>query len=53
MIDPGESVCGLLLADGEYFAVGPIDRQQAEEYARRRGCTLEEVEKLLPNNYRV
>ena len=53
MIDPGESVCGLLLADGEYFAVGPIDRQQAEEYARRRGCTPEAIEKLLPNNYRV
>lgn len=53
MIDPGESLCGLLLCDAEYFAVGPIDRQQAEEYARRRGCTLDQIEKSLPNHYRV
>ena len=52
MIDPGESLCGLLFADADYFAVGPIDREQAEDYARRRGCTLDELEKLLPNNYR-
>ncbi len=52
MIDPGESLCGLLFADAEYFAVGSIDREQAEEYARRRGCTPTELEKLLPNNYR-
>ncbi len=52
MIDPGESLCGLLFADAEYFAVGSIDREQAEEYARRRGCTPMELEKLLPNNYR-
>ncbi|MDE5815723.1 MAG: methionine synthase, partial [Alistipes sp.] len=52
MIDPGESLCGLLFADADYFAIGPIDREQAEDYARRRGCTLDELEKLLPNNYR-
>ncbi len=52
MIDPGEALCGLLFADADYFAVGPIDREQAEEYARRRGRTLEAIEKLLPNNYR-
>jgi len=52
MIDPGESLCGLLFADAEYFAVGSIDREQAEEYARRRCCTPTELEKLLPNNYR-
>ncbi len=52
MIDPGESLCGLLFADADYFAVGPIDREQAEDYARRRDCTLEELEKRIPNNYR-
>ena len=52
MIDPGEALCGLLFADADYFAVGPIDREQAEEYARRRDRTLEAIEKLLPNNYR-
>ncbi len=52
MIDPGESLCGLLFADADYFAVGPVDREQAEDYARRRGCTPGELEKLLPNNYR-
>ncbi|MCM1300930.1 MAG: methionine synthase, partial [Bacteroides cellulosilyticus] len=52
MIDPGESLCGLLFADADYFAVGPVDREQAEDYARRRGCTPEELEKRIPNNYR-
>lgn len=52
MIDPGESLCGLFFADADYFAVGPVDREQAEDYARRRGCTPDELEKLLPNNYR-
>ena len=44
MIDPGESVCGLLYADAEYFAVGPIDREQATDYARRRGLLPETTE---------
>lgn len=50
MIDPGESLCGLLFADGEYFSVGTIDEEQAADYARRRGLTEEAVRKLLPNN---
>ena len=50
MIDPGESLCGLLFADGEYFSVGMIDEEQAADYARRRGLTEEAVRKLLPNN---
>lgn len=52
MIDPGEALCGLLFADADYFAVGSIDREQAGDYARRCGRTLDELEKLLPNNYR-
>ena len=50
MIDPGESLCGLLLADAEYFSVGVISAEQAEDYARRRNTTVEELKKLLPNN---
>ncbi len=50
MIDPGEALCGLIFADAEYFSVGRIDRRQAEDYARRRGLTMEQLEKLVPNN---
>ncbi|WP_418982673.1 methionine synthase [Alistipes sp.] len=50
MVDPGEALCGLLLADADYFAVGPVDAEQAEEYARRRGLTLEALKKIIPNN---
>ena len=50
MIAPGESLCGLMFADADYFAVGRIDREQLTDYARRRGMTEEEVEKIIPNN---
>ncbi len=50
MIDPGEALCGLFLADADYFAVGPIDEEQAADYARRRGLSPESLRKLIPNN---
>ena len=50
MIDPGEALCGLLLADADYFSVGTIDAQQLEEYAERRGMEVETVKKIIPNN---
>ena len=50
MIDPGESLCGLLIPDGEYFSVGRIDEDQLADYARRRGMDVETVKKLIPNN---
>ncbi len=50
MIDPGESLCGLLFADADYFAVGTIDDEQIADYARRRGTDPNTVRKLLPNN---
>ena len=50
MIDPGEALCGLFLADADYFAVGPIDEEQAADYARRRGIAPENLRKLIPNN---
>lgn len=52
MIDPGESVCGVIFADGsaKHFDVGKIDEEQLADYARRRGITVEEARKLLPKN---
>lgn len=50
MITPEESLCGLIFADAEYFAVGRIDTKQMLDYARRRGMTVEQIEKLLPKN---
>jgi 5-methyltetrahydrofolate--homocysteine methyltransferase len=49
---PAASVSGLLLAHPEarYFTVGQIGRDQAEDYAARRGVSLEEAEKWLRPN---
>ncbi|MFI3305910.1 MAG: methionine synthase [Rikenellaceae bacterium] len=50
IITPGESLCGLILSSGEYFAVGKITNEQLEDYAARRNTTTEEVRRLIPNN---
>ncbi|MBI4273676.1 MAG: cobalamin B12-binding domain-containing protein, partial [Rhizobiales bacterium] len=46
---PGASVCGLYLSHPEshYFGVGKIERDQVEDYARRKGWTVAEAEKWL------
>jgi 5-methyltetrahydrofolate--homocysteine methyltransferase len=46
---PAASVSGLYLAHPEahYFSVGKIDREQAEDYARRRGTTVADIERWL------
>jgi 5-methyltetrahydrofolate--homocysteine methyltransferase len=46
---PAASVSGLYLAhpDARYFGVGPIGRDQVEDYARRAGLSLEEAERWL------
>ena len=46
---PAASVSGFYLAhpDSRYFAVGRIERDQAEDYARRKGIPLEEAERWL------
>ena len=51
MMDPVSSVCGLYFAseDSRYFDANIIDKDQAEDYARRCGCSLEELEKAMPN----
>jgi 5-methyltetrahydrofolate--homocysteine methyltransferase len=49
---PGSSVSGLTFAHPEarYFTLGKIDRDQVEDYARRKGRPLEEVERFLGPN---
>ncbi len=49
---PASSVSGLYFANPEskYFRVGPIGLDQVEDYARRKGVTLQEAEKWLAPN---
>jgi 5-methyltetrahydrofolate--homocysteine methyltransferase len=49
---PAASVSGLYLAhpQARYFAVGPIDLDQVEDYARRKKMTVAEVERWLQPN---
>jgi 5-methyltetrahydrofolate--homocysteine methyltransferase len=46
---PPSSVSGLYFShpQSEYFGVGRIDRDQVEDYARRKGWTLAEAERWL------
>jgi 5-methyltetrahydrofolate--homocysteine methyltransferase len=46
---PGASVSGLYLAhpDAHYFGVAKIERDQVEDYARRKGMSINEVERWL------
>ena len=46
---PGASVCGLYFSHPEshYFGVGRIERDQIEDYARRKGWTVAECERWL------
>jgi len=51
-MSPAASVSGLYFAhpDAHYFSVGRIGRDQVESYARRKGLTVEEVERWLGQN---
>src|SRR5579872_5763693 len=46
---PGASVCGLYFSHPEsyYFGVGRIERDQVEDYAARKGWTIDQAEKWL------
>ncbi|VDK20691.1 unnamed protein product [Anisakis simplex] len=48
-MEPAASVCGLYIAhpDSKYFAVGKINKDQVEDYARRKGESVETVEYWL------
>ncbi len=52
MMSPAASVCGFYFAhaDSRYFAISRITRDQAEDYARRKGMKLREVERWLASN---
>jgi 5-methyltetrahydrofolate--homocysteine methyltransferase len=49
---PAASVSGLIFAhpDSRYFTVGRLGRDQVEDYARRRGMEVAEVERWLRPN---
>jgi 5-methyltetrahydrofolate--homocysteine methyltransferase len=49
---PAASVSGIYLAHpkSRYFAVGPIDLEQVQDYARRKGMTVREAERWLQPN---
>jgi 5-methyltetrahydrofolate--homocysteine methyltransferase len=49
---PAASVSGWYFShpQARYFGVGKINRDQAEDYARRKGMTLEEAERWLAPN---
>jgi 5-methyltetrahydrofolate--homocysteine methyltransferase len=46
---PGSSVSGLYFSHSEsfYFGVGKIERDQVEDYAARKGMSVEETERWL------
>ncbi len=46
---PGAAVSGLYFAhpDSSYFGVGRIERDQVEDYAARKGMSVEEAERWL------
>ncbi|MDB5602183.1 MAG: B12-dependent homocysteine-N5-methyltetrahydrofolate transmethylase [Xanthobacteraceae bacterium] len=46
---PGASVCGIYFGHPEshYFGVGKIERDQVEDYAKRKGWSLQEAERWL------
>jgi len=49
---PGAAVSGLYFSHPEsrYFGIGRIDRDQAADYAKRKGVSLEVVERWLAPN---
>ncbi len=51
-MSPTAAVSGLYFAhpDARYFAIGKINKDQIEDYARRKGMEVEEVEKWLGPN---
>jgi len=46
---PGSSVSGFYFShpDSHYFGVGKVERDQVEDYARRKGWTVEQAERWL------
>ena len=51
-MSPAASVSGIYIAhpQSRYFDVGRVDRQQVEDYARRRGMEFTKMERWLAPN---
>jgi 5-methyltetrahydrofolate--homocysteine methyltransferase len=51
-MQPGAAVSGFYFSHpgSKYFGLGKIEKDQAEEYARRKGMSLPEIEKWLAPN---
>ncbi len=51
-MSPAASVSGMYVGhpDARYFAVGPMDREQVEDYARRKQMSVAEAERWLQPN---
>jgi 5-methyltetrahydrofolate--homocysteine methyltransferase len=49
---PGAAVSGFYFAhpDSKYFGLGKIEKDQVTDYAKRKGMTVEEIEKWLSPN---
>jgi len=49
---PASSVCGFYFShpESKYFGVGKIEKDQVEDYAKRKGISIEEAEKWLSPN---
>ena len=52
MINPTASVSGFMFANpnSKYFVIGPIDKDQVEDYAIRRKKSSGDIEKFLLSN---
>jgi len=48
---PASSVSGLYFGNpmSKYFSTGKITKEQVESYAKRKGMSVEELERLMPN----
>ena len=46
---PASSVCGWYFShpESKYFGVGKIEKDQVEDYAKRKGMPVEEIERWL------
>ena len=49
---PASSVCGWYFANpqSQYYGVGKLQKDQVEDYAKRKGMTFDEIEKWLRQN---
>lgn len=50
---PAASVCGYYFShpQAEYFVLGPVLQDQVSDYAGRKGCSLDDMRRLLPANF--